>query len=435
MLMDVYDIVYLLSNIFGTYTLYKFMSIFFERNELNPKLELIVYLSYFLVIGSIHIIFSVPILNMLSNFILFFLITALYSSSLKLRVTAVVYIYAILISVETITIIMFSLLDLNKHAYSVDVDLILSLIVSKILSYTVVLVISNFKMLKTGIEISPLHWFAVVGIPFGTLFSTFMLMTESNNDNLIQLFISITILFLINFFVFYLYDVLIQSYQEKMERNLFKQQNNAYMKQLKIITESQENIKIIRHDIKLHISTLQGLIEKGNNDVALDYIQNIYHLASFTNEYAKSNNTELDSILNYKIYEAQKLGIEIKLHLNVPEQFNFRSIDIVIIVGNLLDNAIEATSKLQEKENIELSIDFSRNVLYIRLINSYSGDLIIEDHKIKTTHADKENHGLGLQSVQKSLAKYNGSINLDYTGERFCVDVLLYNPVNVNFTQ
>ncbi|MGF7050757.1 hypothetical protein J2T13_005307 [Paenibacillus sp. DS2015] len=283
-------------------------------------------------------------------------------------------------------------------------------------------------MLKTGIEISSLHWCAVVGIPFGTLFSTFILMTESNNDNLIQLFISITIMFLINFFVFYLYDILIQSYQEKMERNLLKQQNNAYMKQLKIITESQENIKIIRHDIKLHISTLQGLIEKCNNDVALDYIQNIYHLASFTNEYAKSNNMELDSILNYKIYEAQKLGIEIDLYLNVPEQLNFQSIDIVIIIGNLLDNAIEATSRLQENENIELSIDFSRNVLYIRLVNSYCGDLVIVDHKIKTTNADKENHGLGLQSVQKSIVKYNGSISIDHTGRQFCVDVLLYNP-------
>lgn len=272
--MDAYDIVYLLTNIFGTYTIFKFMSIFFERNEINKKLELIAYISYFLLIGAIHIIFAVPIINVLSNLILFFLITALYSSSFKLRVTAVVCIYAILISVETITIIMFSLLDLNKHIYLIDIQLILSLIVSKILSYTVVLVISNLKMLKTGTEITPLQWFAVVGIPFGTLFSTFILMTESNDDNYIQIFVSIAILFLINFFVFYLYDILIHSYQEKMERNLLKQQNNAYIKQLKMITQSQENIKMIRHDLKLHISTIQGLIEKGNNALALDYIQN-----------------------------------------------------------------------------------------------------------------------------------------------------------------
>ena len=150
--MDVYDIVYLLTNIFGTYTIFKYMSVFFERNEINKKLKLIAYISYFLLIGAIHIIFAVPIINVLSNLILFFFITALYSSSFKLWLTAVVYISAILISVETITIILFTLLDFNKHIYLIDIELILSLIVSKILSYTVVLVISNLKMLNLNIQ-------------------------------------------------------------------------------------------------------------------------------------------------------------------------------------------------------------------------------------------------------------------------------------------
>ncbi len=426
--MDAYDIFYLLTNIFGTYTIFKFMSVFFERSEINKKLELMAYISYFLLIGLIHILFALPILNVLSNLILFFLITVLYSSSLKLRITAVIYIYAILISVETITIIMFSLLNLNKHIYFIDIELILSLIVSKILSYIVILIISNLKMLKTGIEITPLQWLAVVGIPSGTLFSTFILMAESNAYNYILIFVSIAILFLINFFVFYLYDILIQSYQEKMEGYLLKQQNSAYIKQLKMITQSQENLKIIRHDIKLHISTLQGLIEKGNNDLALAYIQNAYELANFTNEYAMTDNAEIDSILNYKIYEAQKLGIETVFNLNIPEKLNFTPIDIVIIIGNLLDNAIEATYKMKENRKIEISIEFSRNILYISIINSFDGTLFYKDKKLKTTHVDKDNHGLGLQSVQKSIEKYSGSMSLNHTDKHFCVDVLIYNP-------
>lgn len=426
--MDAYDIIYLLTSIFGTYTIYKFMSIFFDRNEINKNLDWIVYISYFLLIAAIHIIFAIPIINVLSNIILFFLITALYSSSLKLRITAVVYIYAILISVETITIVMFSLLDLNKYMPSINVELISSLIVSKILSYTVILVISNFKMLKSGIKISPFHWGAVVSIPFGTMFSTFILMSESNDDNFILIFISIAILFIINFFVFYLYDILLQSYQEKMEKNLLKQQNNAYIKQLKMISESQENMKIIRHDIKLHLSTLQGLIEKGNDDVALDYIKKAYNLTSYKNEYAKSNNAELDSILNYKLYEANKIGIEVSLNLNVPEKLNFQPIDIVIIIGNLIDNAIEAASKLEGSKKIEVSIEFSRNVLYISVINPFNGEISLSNKELKTTREDKANHGLGLQSVKKSLEKYDGTISLSHTDGEFCAVVLLYNP-------
>ena len=161
----------------------------------------------------------------------------------------------------------------------------------------------------------------------------------------------------------------------------------------------------------------------------LNSYQNTYHLASFTNEYAKSDNTELDSILNYKIYEAQKLGIEIFLNIKVPEKLNFQPIDIVIIIGNLIDNAIEATSKLKENKKIDMSIEFSRNVLYISVVNLFDGDLIFKNKKLKTTHVDKEYHGLGLQSVQKSIEKYYGSMKLNHADKIFCVDVLLYNPI------
>lgn len=427
--MNYYDIIYLLTNIFGTYTIYKFMSVFFDYSEINKKLEMTVYILYFFLIGTIHIFFNQPITNVISNLILFLLITSIYTSTFKVRLTAVICIYAILISVETVTIIFFSLLNLNQYIYSIDIELILSLIISKIVSYTVVLVISNLKMLKSGTQITSIQWFAVICIPFGTLFSTFVLMTESNDDNYVQIFISIAILFLINFFVFYLYDVLIQSYQEKLERDLLKQQSNAYYKQLKLITASQDNIKILRHDLKLHMSTLQGLIETSNDELALAYIQNTYSLTKFSNEYAKSCNVELDSILNYKIYEAEKLEINVTLNLSVPEKFNIQPIDIVNIIGNLLDNAIEAASKLKQGKEIKISIEFSRSILYFNIINSYDGTLLVKNKKLKTTHIDKENHGLGLQSVQNSLDKYFGSMSIEYTDTNFCVKVLMYDPI------
>lgn len=428
--MTFYDVIYLLTNVFGTYVIYKFMSIFFKGDKTNKKIELLLYILYFISIGIIHIRFNIPIINVLSNLLFLFLITSVYSSSLKLRITAVAYIYAILISIETITILVFSLMDLNQYIYLIDIELILSLIVSKILSYIVILIFSNLRMLKSGTEITSLQWIAVVGIPLGTLFSTFILMTESNNNNLIQIFLSITILFLINFFVFYLYDILLQTYQEKAEKNLLQQQNNAYMKQLKLITQSQENIRIMRHDMKLHLSTLQSLIEKRDNNSALEYIKTTYNLAGFNNEHAKSGNVIFDSILNYKIFEAKNSGIEVSLNISIPDKLNFQPIDMVIIIGNLFDNAIEATSKLNNNKKIEIIIEFNRSILYIRVINSFDGELKYRDKKLITTHKDNDNHGFGLQSVQNSIDKYHGTISFHHTDKTFSVDVLLYNPTS-----
>lgn len=428
--MNNYDIVYLLSNIFGTYTIYRFMYIFFARRVKNKKVELTSYILYFLTIALIYISYNVPIVNLICNLIMFFLLTLNYYANWKMRLTAVVYIYAILISVETITIIMLSILDFNAFSKGVDIELILAQIISKILSYIVVLIISNFKMLKTEYYIPPLHWTAIFIIPVGTLFSTFMLMTESNPDNFWQILISIAILFLINIFVFYLYDTLLQLYQEKMEKNLLKQQNNAYIKQLNIINQSQENIKIIRHDIKKHMLALQTLVEKDKNDAALQYLQNTFHLINNVNEYAKSGNAELDSILNYKIYEAKTKNIDVTLDLHIPEKLNVQSFDLVVILGNLLDNAIEATSKLQGEKKIGTFIELERNVLYVSVKNPFYGKLHYQLNKLKTTHRDAENHGFGIESVKKAIEKYNGTLNIKHSDNNFCVDVLIYNPIS-----
>jgi len=312
----------------------------------------------------------------------------------------------------------------------IDLELILAQIISKILSYIVVLVVSNLKMIKTENYIPPLHWIAVFVIPLGTLFSTFILMTEGNRENLVKIFLSIAILFLINIFVFYLYDILLQSYQEKMERNLLMQQNNAYIKQLNIINQSQENIKILRHDIKNHISALQRFIEKDNSSFALRYLQSAFNLINNIEEYAKSGNTEIDSILNYKVHEAKRQDINVELDLHIPRKLNIQAFDLVAILGNLFDNAVEATSKLKENKKIEVSVELDRNVLYISVANPFYGKLYYGVDKLITTHKDAENHGFGLESVKKSIDKYNGAMEIRHADNTFCVDVLIYNPAD-----
>ncbi len=428
--MTYYNLIYLLSNIFGTYTIYRFMHIFFGPREKSKKVELTSYVLYFLVIGIVYITFNIPIVNLVSNLIMFFLLTLNYDSTWTVRLNAVVYIYAILISVETITIVILNILELNTFVEGIDLELILAQIISKILSYIVVLVVSNLKMIKTENYIPPLHWIAVFVIPLGTLFSTFILMTEGNRENLVKIFLSIAILFLINIFVFYLYDILLQSYQEKMERNLLMQQNNAYIKQLNIINQSQENIKILRHDIKNHISALQRFIEKDNSSFALRYLQSAFNLINNIEEYAKSGNTEIDSILNYKVHEAKRQDINVELDLHIPRKLNIQAFDLVAILGNLFDNAVEATSKLKENKKIEVSVELDRNVLYISVANPFYGKLYYGVDKLITTHKDAENHGFGLESVKKSIDKYNGAMEIRHADNTFCVDVLIYNPAD-----
>ncbi len=423
-------IVYLISSIFSTYTLFKFMSIFFERNEINKKLELASYVAYYLIMGIIFLKFNKPVLNLITNVVMFFLITLNYPSSLKLRLTSTVLIYVVLAIAESFIAIVTGLLNLNEFIPNTNLELIVILISSKIFSYIIVLALSNFKMVKSSIIVSTFHWFSIIIIPISTLISTIMLISKVSVNNSIFIIVSVLLMFLINIFVFYLYDLLMKMYNDKMEKQLLQQQNNAYSKQFEIINQSQENIKMLRHDMKNHITSLQSLIEINDNESALKYLKDIYNYCNYPDKYVKSGNSEIDSILNYKINKAARFGINVNTILNIPQKLSIQPFDLSVILGNLMDNAIEATLKLDRNRIINVSVEYERNVLYISISNPYDGKLLFKNNKLKTTHTDTENHGIGLSSVRKSINKYNGVLDTHHTDKIFYADVLIYNPVN-----
>jgi len=228
------------------------------------------------------------------------------------------------------------------------------------------LFLSNFNLVKNDIKVSYIHWLSIFVMPVGTLILSLMLIIKENSENLIGILISIIIMFVINVFVFYLYDALIKSYDEKIEKVLLVQQNMAYSKQLEVIAQSQENLKTFRHDVKNHVLLLKTLIEDDDKQGASEYLESFIECIDNSIEFSKSGNSEIDSILNYKLNKAVSFGIKTNIRVNVPEKLNIRPFDLSVVLGNLLDNAIEAARYCEEKL-IKISAELDRNVLYINV--------------------------------------------------------------------
>ncbi|MDE6203939.1 MAG: hypothetical protein K2G19_10735, partial [Lachnospiraceae bacterium] len=108
----------------------------------------------------------------------------------------------------------------------------------------------------------------------------------------------------INISVFYLYNVLLENYIHLRENDTYKQQTYAYQNQLEVITESQNNIRALRHDMKNHILALQALVQKSETKEAEDYLNSMWHFMANPQEYVATGNDTIDSLLNYKIQKA-----------------------------------------------------------------------------------------------------------------------------------
>ena len=422
-----YTAVYLIANMFATYTLFRYMSIFFDRRDVDKKQEVLSYSLYFCIISLLYLSFDNPGINIISNLIMFFMLTYNYQSTAKNRLIAVVSIYMILMIIEVLLMLILHNYGVKFNSPDNEGAMIIGIISIKVISYIFMLFVSNFKMIRNDIKVSNIHWLSIFIIPAGTLVLVLIMIFDDYASNM-NTIISIGTLLIINIFVFFFYDELMKSYEAKIEKTLLQQQNNAYLKQIEIIKQSKENLGRFRHDVKNHTLSLKYYIDNWDREGAAEYLDNIFNYINYSKEYAMSGNSEIDSLINYKMDLAEKYNIKSRIDLLIPDKLNINSFDLSIIIGNLLDNAIEAASAAEDKF-IDISLELDRNVLYINISNSYDGNLKFAGGKLASKKNNK-NHGLGLSSVEKSVDKYKGAVNIHHDNSVFYVDILMYNQLS-----
>lgn len=421
MAIDLNNIIYLITSIFSTYIVYKFMGIFFDRSEINKSVEFLTYLIYLLVISTTFLALNIPMFTLVINIVLFFGLTFNYKASMRSRIFVTFYICLILVAIESIVVISSgyipkSLFEMNPIYFSIS-----GIISVKIISYIVVLFMGNYKTRQREIEIPIIHWISIFLIPLGSLYIIINLMANLNFKTH-SISASIGILLGINIIAFYLYDVLSKMYEEKVEKTMLKEQNKYYQTQLNIL----ENTKSIHHDIKNHLSIVREYIQVGEREKAINYLDQFNKEVYGDEKLSKSGNIDIDSILNYKLNEAIKNDISVSIESKLPSDINVSSLDIVVVLGNLLDNAIEANSKITGEKEIDVKIRYQNNILFIHIENTFDSALIYHGDRIRTSKEDRANHGIGLKNIEKIIEKYNGLMNIHHKDNKFNTDIIMY---------
>lgn len=204
------------------------------------------------------------------------------------------------------------------------------------------------------------------------------------------------------------------------ERNMYYTQASAQQK-------NNLKLKQFHHDIKNHIIALNHMISSDENIKALEYLSKPNEMSDSSQLFSHTENVALDSIINYKLCEARQKDIVCTFHSSVPEFLNIRDEDIIIILGNLLDNAIEACLKLEDNKYIHLNLNYSRGILFISIANSYNGSLKKgSNSNIITSKKDKSLHGLGLKNIQNALEHYDGSLEIKTSATEFEIFIIMY---------
>lgn len=235
---------------------------------------------------------------------------------------------------------------------------------------------------------------------------------------------------IMNYFMLYLYNLLLHSISQKYEMEMLKTQVSEYANQLEIILCGEEKIKALRHDMKHHLNELILLANKHEVSEIQEYIDQMKIFVQNPDELVASGNMEIDSVLNYMLQKAKRELENVTVKVALPEKIS-HSFDINVLLGNLLENAIEAARKTDNKY-LSVLVTLKRGVLRIKIENSFLDSHIIPKKEpgkaamFLTTKPFADQHGIGLSNVKKIVEKYNGTIEITPQDGIFCVNLIMY---------
>lgn len=217
-----------------------------------------------------------------------------------------------------------------------------------------------------------------------------------------------------------------KSKEKTLEIKLLEKRNDMMFEGYEKLRENHGNKSIFYHDMKTKLLILNHYLEENRIDEAISFLNNMLEVANMAQLSKWTNNKTIDFLINYKQSTAYTEGITLNVtsdEFQISENFQR---DLCVLLGNLIDNAIEACRQEQDK-NISLIFSRKNHMLFIHLENTCTRDIDIDSNVILTTKKEKDHHGIGLQSVQIIVQKYNGSIEYKCENRKFIVNVAFFD--------
>lgn len=189
---------------------------------------------------------------------------------------------------------------------------------------------------------------------------------------------------------------------------LVEYQTEATEKHLSEVRSIHKEMRGYKHDFHHHLQSLKGQLEAGEVERALAYIDELDAQLQNVDTLLKTGNVTLDAILSAKLYRAKAENIEVTIKANVPDELTISDVELSIIVGNLLDNAMEALLSVppQKERFLRIFIGMKGKMLYFSMLNS-AGE---KQQKSGTLFSTRKSgvHGFGLRRAASILKKHDG---------------------------
>lgn len=283
---------------------------------------------------------------------------------------------------------------------------------------------------RNNFALSSIEWIAIFGVFImsfisGVFVFEMVIINPSNKYNDFLSVSAIVCLILINVFCYYIFIKISTKNKEKMQYSFIEFKLLEQQKSLSEIKLLYEEFMKLRHDMKNYLSCVGTMLHNEKYIEAQNYLDSLFeNKLSFGKQYILTENDAVNAIMNSKMSICEEQGI--KMNYQISGSLNlFSEVDLSVLLGNLLDNSIEACMKVENTPKIDIKIYNEGNYLVINVANSIKQSVLEHNPHLRSTKKDKSKHGFGTASIKDIVKNNNGMIRFYEKNNQFVTDIWL----------
>jgi len=421
-------------NFFQMYIIYKTFDLFYEKRfERKYTLPLVVILmTALLSIVNHNVVIKDNIIIYISLYVLIYISTiAIFKGKIVSKAILIFGILFILFLCELLasTLVMI-LIDSNiSKGYDQGFYRLTIMTISQTMFFYIYIFIKN-KTYNKHILFANKKYFIIISL---ILFINIVAITVvvwmygnlefKDNIHIILITVCISALSLLELLLFY--NIFKNSIQEaEKDKLLFQYEiEGKYYSQ---INDILEEMRIIKHNLKNSLIIIDTYNKTNQKDKLQKYVDELLDETNVLIVPQIDKENIITSYLSYKVEQAKANEIKVDIENNLTSSINIDKTDICQVIGNIMDNAIEANKKNIDKY-IKILLYNKDNYMIIKSENPAKEPLLIKDNVILTTKKDTKKHGLGLKSIKKIAEKHDGSLETELTNEVFQIKAVFLN--------
>lgn len=334
--------------------------------------------------------------------------------------------YGIMIAVDGGGIVISEALFRRNLLENPMFQVMISLLFKMVTLVIVVMIRYIWSRKKHVMEMQRVEWIMLFLFPLMTVCIMIILMTSYGNGTMLAGYVGISLgMIVVDSVLFVLLSYI--SDRERKLRLLQLQQTRAQerLKMYQELNVTNTYHKKILHDYSNQLHCIQGLMADQQYEKAKEYAQKLTNDLCQGSDFIDVHNTIVNVVLNQKYRLATQKGIKIIFDIMDFSEIKLDDQDVVILLSNLLDNAIEATAKETAHKVIKIKLLNKNDTVIISISNRISKPVKIVNGMIQTSKSDKENHGIGLNNIMTIVKKYDGDARMRYKDGWFYYTAIL----------